>query len=148
MAETIVLEPSRAARFYAFSSSPEEEAWSKMQKWAESRGLWTEGVLLDPGAKARIYGYNNPNPSVGSPNYGYEFLVTGVSLRGAPEIIELSGGTYYVTSFAGDDPYQLPEAWKAHVDDAEHAGLELGHHQWLERHLPPGFHVQLYLPVK
>lgn len=139
---------SMAARFHAFSSSPEEEAWEKMIEWAETRGYWKEGVMLEPGASARIYGYNNPNPSAGSPNYGYEFLVVGPDPNGAPDVVNFAGGKYVVVPFEGGVPDGLAEAWRALVEQAEGEGYETGHHQWLERHLPPGFHVHLYLPVK
>ena len=142
------ISPSPAARFHAFSSSPEMEAWAAMEEWARSQGLWVGGVMLGPDATARVYGYNNPDPSAGSPNYGYEFLVTGVEPDGAPEVVDFPGGRYLVVPFAHDDPMQLPAAWKRHAEWAQENGYEVAAHQWLERHIPPGFNLELYLPVR
>jgi effector-binding domain-containing protein len=147
MMQVVNVPESKAARFHAFSSSPEEEAWGRMMEWAQAHGFWKAGVMLEPDASARIYGYNNPNPSAGSPNYGYEFLAVGPDPDGAPDVVDFPGGRYVVVPFEGDDPHGLPEAWRALVERAEREGHETGHHQWLERHLPPGFHVHLYLPV-
>ena len=63
----VKLEPVRVASFHGFGESPEDEAWNKLVAWAKPKGL-----LHDP-QHHRIYGFNNPNPSPGSPNYGYEF---------------------------------------------------------------------------
>jgi hypothetical protein len=133
---------SQAARFHAFSSSPEEKAWAAMEGWAGPKGY------LVKDAPVEIYGYNNPNPSAGSPNYGYEFLVVAEDLSGAPEVVTLTGGKYLIAPFEGDDPTTLAEAWKALVEQAERDGHSHGTHQWLEKHTPPGLNITLYLPIQ
>jgi hypothetical protein len=74
MSELIVqivrLEPTRVAAALGYGASPEMEAWGKLLAWAESQGLLAEIH------KHRFFGFNNPNPSPGSPNYGYEQWMT------------------------------------------------------------------------
>jgi len=66
------LEPMRVASFHGFGPSPEHLAIQKLADWAAPRGY-----LVDR-KQHRIFGFNNPNPSHGSPNYGYElWLVVG-----------------------------------------------------------------------
>ncbi len=64
------LEPMRVASFHGFGTSPEHEAARKLIAWAKP------GSLLDAPNKHRIFGFDNPCPSPGSPNYGYEFWIT------------------------------------------------------------------------
>lgn len=146
--EKRVLESRAAARFHALSASPEMEAFARLETWAKSHDIWVPGKLLEPGPALEVYGYNNPDPSAGSPNYGYEFLVCGADLPEAPDMATLAGGAYLVAPFDGDDPMRLPEAWQALAKAGEEAGYRLGSHQWLERHYPPEFKVELYLPVR
>ena len=65
----VTLAPMRVASFYGFGPSPELVAWEKLMAWSRPKGL------LDGPTRARIFGFNNPNPSAGSPNYGYEFWI-------------------------------------------------------------------------
>lgn len=60
------LQPFRAVCASGFGTNPEAEAWSKLKLWVQSQGM------LHELAKHRFFGFNNPNPSVGSPNYGYD----------------------------------------------------------------------------
>ncbi|NIW49114.1 MAG: MerR family transcriptional regulator, partial [Gammaproteobacteria bacterium] len=60
----VKLEPMTIASTYGFGEQPEIEAWEKLLSWAREIGL----SLKDH----RFFGFNNPNPSPGSPNYGYE----------------------------------------------------------------------------
>ena len=60
----VTLEPMRVASAHAYSASPEGEAWDKLIAWARPKGL------LDDPQVHRIYGFNSPDPSPGSPNYG------------------------------------------------------------------------------
>ena len=68
--QIVTLEPMRVASAWAFGPNPEEMAWQKLVAWAESHDLLSTGH--------RVFGFNNPNPSVGSPNYGYEYWLTVV----------------------------------------------------------------------
>ena len=137
---------AKAARFHAFSSSPEEEAWKAMEAWAGPKGYLREG------SPATIYGYNNPNPSAGSPNYGYEFIVVADDLSGATEVIDFPGGKYAVAtsgvSVGVDDPAKLGSAWRALVEEAQREGYVSACHQWLELHTPPPISITLYAPIQ
>ena len=66
----VKLEPMRVASFHGFGTSPEHQAAENLIAWAGPKGL------LDAGGKHRIFGFDNPCPSPGSPNYGYEFWIT------------------------------------------------------------------------
>jgi hypothetical protein len=63
--QIVKLEPLRVASAWAFGPQPEGAAWEILQTWAQARGLLHDG--------ARIFGFNNPSPAPGSPNYGYEY---------------------------------------------------------------------------
>ena len=65
----VELEPLRVACVNAYGASPEQDSWQSMETWAKPKGL-----LEVPGL--RTFGYNNPNPSPGTPNYGYDFWIT------------------------------------------------------------------------
>lgn len=130
--EIVTLPSMRVASGWAFGSSPEEAAWQKLDAWARPAGLFDA-------PDARVFGHNNPNPSVGSPNYGYQFLLTvapevepGEDIR----IEELRGGRYAVMPavVAADPSVDIPAAWQR-LDKwiAEHS-YRMGQHQWLEEH--------------
>lgn len=56
------------ASFVCRGAHPEMMALEKMRAWAASHGI------LD--LPYRIFGFNNPNPSKGNPEYGYEVWIT------------------------------------------------------------------------
>ena len=116
------LEPMRVASGHGFGTVPELQAGDKMLAFMASRGLEFEQV--------RWFGFNNPNPSPGSPNYGYEVWVTvGPEVEGEGEsrIKEVPARLYAVTRFTGlanigrvwqelvawfeDSPYKKPPHW-------------------------------------
>jgi hypothetical protein len=103
----VKLEPLRVASVHGFGQSPEDEAWQKLMAWAKPKGY------LDDKEHHRIFGFNNPNPSPGSPNYGYEFwMVVGpeVQPEGEVEIKEFPGGLYAVARCdVQGDPWRLEE---------------------------------------
>jgi len=144
----VQMEPMRVASALGYGASPEPQAWEKILAFAESKGL-------DPEA-ARFFGFNNPTPSPGSPNYGYEQWMTigpDVEAEGEITIKEIPARLYAVTRFKGlsnigqvwqqlvtwfeDSPYKKPPHW----------------HQCLEELLtspdvPPEEYVfDLYLPL-
>ena len=145
------LEPLRVASFHGFGEGPEELAWQKLAAWAEPRGL------LDFSEAHRIFGFNNPNPSPGSANYGYEYwLEVGpeVSAEGAMEIKDFPGGLYAVArcEVVGDAYQVIPATWQQLVTWREDSAYKEAGHQWLEKHLrvdSPGlnFVLELYLPI-
>lgn len=128
----VKLEPIRVASVYGFGDSPERLAWEKLVAWAGPKGLL--GGDESPG----IFGFNNPNPSPGSPNYGYEFWIevdSDMEPEGDVRIQDFRGGLYAVTRCKGVET--ITATWKQLVawlvdSKYKHAG-----HQWLEKHIGP-----------
>jgi DNA gyrase inhibitor GyrI len=148
----VELEPFRAASFHAYGKQPELDALTKLKTWAKAKGF-----SGDP-AYRRIFGFNNPSPSPGTPNYGYEvWLVVGplVQPEGDMEIINFPGGLYAVLHWDGrSDPNEgILAAWKELVLWREGSPYQSAGHRWLEEHLSPdegsqaGFTLDLYLPI-
>ena len=66
------LPPLRVASVLGFGQEPELQGREKLDAWAKPRGF------LDRPEQQRIFGFNHPDPSPGSPNYGYEYwMVVG-----------------------------------------------------------------------
>ena len=149
---SVELEPMRFASVYGFGEQPENMAWDKLERWAGPKGY------LDDLAQHRIFGFNNPNPSPGSPNYGYEFwIAVGEDVEPEDEvrIAGFGGGSYAVLRVeVVDDAYAaIPEGWKQVHRWCEEQGYRFGSHQWLEEHLSaPGakggiFTLDLHMPI-
>jgi DNA gyrase inhibitor GyrI len=145
----IELEPLRVASVHAYSATPEHDAWDKLVAWAEPKGL-----LADP-ASYRVFGFNNPDPSPGSPNYGYEFWITvgpDVEAGQEAEIEDFAGGRYAVTRCVGIP--QLVKTWPRLVTWVEDSGYRHATHQWLEENLSPigtpdtELLMDLYMPIR
>ena len=148
----VKLEHQRVASFYGFGATPEEEAWKKLEAWAKPRGYMDDGVH-------RIFGFNNPDPTPGSPNYGYEFWITvgpEIEPEGDMRIQDFCGGQYAVLRLV--DPFtapyeKIPEGWKQLVMWAEDSPYKIAAHQCLEEHLvveetpPGGWSMDLHLPI-
>ena len=129
----VKLEPMRVASAHAYSASPEGDAWNKLIAWAGPKGL------LEDRASYRIFGFNNPDPSPGSPNYGYEFWIevgAEVEGEGEIEIKAFPGGRYAVTRCVGVP--QIGETWKRLNTWIEDSPYQHGSDQWLEQNLSPG----------
>ena len=150
----VKLEPMRVASFYGFGAEPENAAWTKLKDWATPRGY------LEDLENHRIFGFNNPNPAPGSPNYGYEFWITigpEIEPEGDMRVAEFSGGLYAVTRLLTPftDPYQtIPEGWKQLVLWVEDSPHKLAARPCLEEHLrtpqtPAGeWSMDLYLAIE
>jgi len=143
----VQLEPLRVAAAHGFGAAPEMIAWEKIMAFVDANGLRER-----PGT--RYFGFNNPNPSPGSPHYGYEQWVTapeGVTGSGEVEIKAFGGGLYAVLRCTGIA--QIGETWQQLVAWAEKSAHRRAHHQWLEEALTPppvaeeAFVLDLYLPV-
>jgi len=145
----VELPPMRVASFYGFGSGPEMQAWQKMATWATEHGL-TAGV--------RLFGFNNPNPSPGSPNYGYEFWLTvGPEVEPDPAadmtIKTLPGGLYAVTRCKGAE--NITDTWRELAAWCEDSPYRHAARQWLEEHFAPikeelsleDFTLDLYLAI-
>ncbi len=144
----VQLEPLRVASFLGFGASPEYEALDAMGVWAEARGLQVGK------GRTRLFGFNNPNPSHGSPNYGYEvWLTVGEDITGGDgaTIKVFAGGLYAVTRSIGVENIQ--ETWQRLALWRENGRFLAAEHQWLEEHLSPAgtpleqFMLDLYLPI-
>ena len=142
------LEPMRVASAHAFGPSPEREAFGKLLPWARAKGLW--GATARP----RLFGFNNPDPAIGSPNYGYEvWLEVGPEARSEGEIRvkQFTGGLYAVSRCTSLD--SIFGDWQRLVAWAERSPYRPVHRQCLEEHVEyddePGGRIviDLYLPI-
>ena len=144
--EIVCLEPMRVASALGFGESPEPAAIETLLAWAQPHGLLEADYVT--------YGFNNPDPSPGSPNYGYEIWLPvedEVQGSGSVEIKDYPGGLYGVARCESLD--QIGDIWQALVRWREGSRYGQGHHQWLEKFLcrldapVDGFSFDLYLPI-
>jgi len=144
----VEMEPMRVASAHGFGVEPEPEAWNKILAFAQEKGLDT--------GKARFFGFNNPNPSPGSPNYGYEQWMTvspDVQAEGEITIKEIPVRRYAVTRCQGIST--ITQTWQQLVLWFEDSAYKKPAHwcQCLEELLtPPGvpyeeYVFDLYLPI-
>ena len=127
----VKLEPMRVATALGFGEQPEMLAWNKLLAWAKPLGL------LDDLKATRFFGFNNPDPSPGSPNYGYEqWIVVGADVKasGDIKIKDFDGGLYAVTRCTLSN---IGETWKQLVLWLEDSKYHKAHHQWLEGTVKP-----------
>jgi effector-binding domain-containing protein len=120
----VELAPMRVASALGYGTQPEDQAATMIAEFARSIGL----APGEPGY--RTFGFNNPNPTPGSPNYGYEiWLVVEPDVQGTGSITikDVPAGKYAVTRFTGlskigktwrelvawfeDSPYTRPPDW-------------------------------------
>jgi DNA gyrase inhibitor GyrI len=128
--DIVRLEPMKMASFYAFGESPEGAAAQKLISWADPRGLLKEN------GRHRIFGFDNPSPSPGSPNYGYEFwlaLPSQVEVNDNVEVKEFSGGLYAVTRCKGLG--EIGKKWTQLVAWRESSQYKEGTSQCLEEQI-------------
>ena len=104
-----------------------------------------------------IYGFNNPDPTPGQEEYGYEFYIpTDLNLEedDTVKIKQMKGGTFAVTEcHVIEDFEQIGRSWKelvAWVKEQSEYGF--GECFWYEHHPIPlpgseGFILNLYLPI-
>ena len=117
----VELPAMRVASTLGFGPHPEDQAVERIMRFARTVGL------LPGGRGYRTFGFDNPSPSPGSPNYGYEcWLVVGPDVEAEPPIVikRVAAGKYAVTRCVGlqhigqrwralcvwveDSPYRLP----------------------------------------
>jgi DNA gyrase inhibitor GyrI len=148
--QIVDLPPMRVARAHFYGVEPETGAWRKLLAWARA-----EGLLAD-GAARRVFGFNDPSPSAGSPNYGYTFwMAVGPEVAGSGEIeIESFGGGRYAVARCETegDVGRIGEGWRALVAWREKSSYGAAHHQWLEEHIggleaEGPLTLDLYLPI-
>jgi DNA gyrase inhibitor GyrI len=146
----VTLEPYCVASAYGFGANPEGIAWDKMNAFVKAKALNQDGQVH------RYFGFNNPSPTPGSPNYGYEQWVTlSAETQAGDEIKikEFSGGLYAVTRC---QLRSIFDTWQALASWREQSQYQFGRHQWLEEVLsaPTGageidesMELDLYLPI-
>jgi DNA gyrase inhibitor GyrI len=146
----VTLPPMRVISAYGYGANPENMAGKKMGDFLEAKGL-----LQDFGSKYQSFGFNNPNPSSASPNYGYEIWATlpaDIEPEGDLRVAMFPGGKYAVTRF--EDLENIGHVWKELVKWREGSPYKPACHQWLEHLLNPlekdskKYVFELYLPVK
>ena len=140
------LDAMHVAAALGFGPSPEPLAWEALTTWAEGEGLRL--------SEHRLFGFNNPSPAPGSPNYGYEqwLVLRGQALpAGSVQIKDVPGGLYAVMRCQG---IPNPEIWMQLVRWREASPYRFGTHQWLEECLtsdllgePEQAQFDLYLPI-
>ena len=147
----VSLPPMRVACINGFGAEPEGMAFGKMKVWAEGHNL-----LEKP---HRLFGYNNPDPSPGSPNYGYDVWMSvddSVQAEGEARLIDFPGGLYAVTRIDVKEPgNEIPATWQKLVKWMENSKYHHGRHQWLEEHIgalgdmgsDQPFTLDLHLPI-
>lgn len=149
----ITLEPMRVASVQVISKSPEQDAWVKMQAWADKHGL------LDDLKTHPVFGFNNPDPSPDKDEYGYEFwtkITPEIQPEGEIKERKFKGGLYAVTTtrLIVDPETNVIPAWKKLAEWVKKSSkYEFGAHQWLEKALNPGLPpeelvLDLYCPIK
>jgi effector-binding domain-containing protein len=112
----VEMEPMRVAVAHGFGESPEPIAWDKILAFARDKGIDTGQV--------RFFGFNNPDPSPGSPNYGYEQWMTvgpEVEAEGEITIKEIPARRYAMTNFR--DLNKIGDTWRQLVlwfEDSPH----------------------------
>jgi len=127
----IKLPAFRAASAIGFGEQPETEAWRKIFAWMKTQGL------LDDIKSRRFFGFNNPNPSPGSPNYGYEQWVTipeGPRAEGDVKTIDFPGGYFAVTEC---ELLNIGEKWGELVNWQAGSKYRMAQNQCLEECLTP-----------
>jgi effector-binding domain-containing protein len=143
----VKLEPMRMVSAYGFGAEPESIAWGKINAFTENNNI----DLTDD--SVTTYGFNNPNPSKGSPNYGYEIwlpITAHVKPEGDLRVVDFTGGLYAVTNFKGLE--NIGKVWQELVKWREGSKYKPAYHQWLEELLtyevpPEEFIFNLYLPI-
>ena len=140
----------RVASALGFGTNPEDQAFSILIPFAKRIGL-------EPGSPGyRIFGFDNPSPSLGSPKYGYEvWLPVGPDVEAEDPITikEIPGSKYAVTRFTGlsnigqvwgelvawfeDSSYTRPPNWSTCLEEVLNP-LEQDPEKWV---------FDIYLPV-
>jgi DNA gyrase inhibitor GyrI len=143
------LKPMNVVSAYGFGASPEGIAHDKMLAFLKSKNM-----LDGYGTKYRHFGFNNPNPAPGSPNYGYEIWVEvekGIDPDGDVRIEHFPGGLYAVTRF--ENLENIGRVWCELAQWREASKYKEANHQWLENLLNPletdgsKYIFDLYLPI-
>ncbi len=146
----VELPAMRVASALGFGTEPEMQASNMIHEFAKKAGIELDFT------KIRMYGFDNPCPSPGSPNYGYEFWLPvdeSVEAITPIEIKAFEGGMFATTRFTGLS--HIGQAWKQLVAWIENSSYEFGpkYCHGLEKNDTPleqdpeKWTFDLYLPV-
>ena len=144
------LEALRVACVNGFGSGPEEIAFNKIRAYIKEKGLDRDGL------NHRYFGYNNPNPSAASPNYGYDVWVTvdeSIQSEGEVRVFTFPGGLYAVSRIRPVTGEEIFPAWQKLVAWREMSKYRPAMHQWLEEHVGdinlsfPDLVLDLFMPI-
>jgi DNA gyrase inhibitor GyrI len=141
------LEPMPVASVRVVSENPELDAWEKMRSWAEAKGLLGNTV------EHPVYGFNNPSPSPGQKEYGYEFWIKvppDTVTEGEIKIKSFAGGLYAVTTHRG---FPNPEVWMSLWERVKSSPYRLRETNELEKPhdplaAPEEMVFDLFLPIE
>ena len=145
----------RVVSFHGFGINPEELSGQKLRAWIDAH------QLTDHVESLRIFGFNNPDPAEGSPNYGYEHWMTlpeGFQPQKDETLKTLEGGLYAMLGFENATPEMFGPTWKA-LGEWRLASSYIydDSRQWLEECLTPKallnieeglFSFNCYMPIK
>ncbi len=145
----IHLLPMRVVSFHAVSVTPENDAWIKLREWAEPKGYFDD---LD---KNPIYGFDNPSPTPGKKEYGYEFWLVvdpdfksdEVKIKDVPESFNV------VTRCNVEDiTKDIGKAWTKILEWIKKHKIKIARKYGLEKVIVPsdsgeGFILDIYVPV-
>jgi DNA gyrase inhibitor GyrI len=144
----VQLESMRVATFYGYSETPEDDAHKQCNAWLKEMGLFGQPESY------RSFGFNNPDPTPGSPKYGYEIWIPIDSEKDIGKDVKtskFSGGLYGVTGC--DSLNTIGQDWKRLLAWRETSKYKAGSHQWLEELLTKSetnyeaFRFDLYIPI-
>ncbi len=144
------LAPMRVACVNGFGTEPENQAFNKMREYVKGKGLDRDGK------EHRFFGYNNPDPTAASPNYGYDVWVTvddSIQSEGEVRVFDFPGGLYAVLRFNPASPEEIYPHWQKFVVWREKSRYRFGNHQWLEEHIGdldthfPNLTMALSMPI-
>jgi len=137
------------AAVLATGPAPEVEAFQRLRQWAAPKGLFAEPE------RHPVFGFNNPSPSPGKPEYGYELWLR----VDAPDPSETAvvfklfeGGLFAVTACALCGEPGIMETWRLLWEWAQTGPYRWRRAQELEKVLNPEapedrLMLELYLPV-
>ncbi len=147
--EIVKMPDTKVIAVQVIGTEPETKAWQKMEAWLKEHNFNKEEL--------KIYGFNNPNPTPGKEEYGYEFYVpTNLNLEedDTIKIKEMKGGTFAVTEcLVKGDFEQITRSWKELIGWVkDHPDYEFEADYCYEHHPDPNaspedFILNLYLPV-
>lgn len=143
----VELKPMTVASYTARGTHPEKAAFKEVHKWVTGGGV--------PGhEKPRYFGFDNPPPSAGKDEYGYEVWATAppcAAGSGPVKIKQFSGGLYAVMR---TDLATIGQSWKDLIAWREASSYKAGSHRCLEEHLTlpvdnpdDAVKIDLYLPI-